>query len=395
MKFPPWRDCDPEQIRGWKFRLGARRRTRNARTLNHPFAVHFLGGYGRLEAGPDTLKGEHQTFGRSRFHRLLKPEDKPIANGPWSRFGLLVALGWLGLLAGCGPKTESPSPAKAQGRLFGVTFQTMNNPFFVDLDQGLKKVIESHGDRLVTLDAQFNSLKQRNDISDLLQQQPAAIFVNPVNWEGVKGSLIEAKRKQVPIIIVDAPVRDPDLVLCQVASENVEAGRLAAAALAKVNPKAKVVIIHHSENKACIDRVAGFKEVAAKFPDMKILDTQEGKGSTEGALPVMRDLLGRFPELDAVFPINDPGALGCISAIESAGRAGHVTVVTVDGSREGVAAIQAGKLLSTSAQFPKEIGRVAAEKAYDALAGKPVEKDVKIPVKLITKENADEFLKGQ
>ncbi|MBM3891252.1 MAG: sugar ABC transporter substrate-binding protein, partial [Verrucomicrobia bacterium] len=50
---------------------------------------------------------------------------------------------------------------------------------------------------------------------------------------------------------------------------------------------------------------------------------------------------------------------------------------------------------STSAQFPREIGRIAAEKIYDHLAGKPVEKDIKVPVKLITRENADEFLKGQ
>ena len=133
----------------------------------------------------------------------------------------------------------------------------------------------------------------------------------------------------------------------------------------------------------------------AKHPEMTILDTQEGKGTTEGGRPVMRDLLGRFPDLDAVFPINDPSALGAISAIESAGKLGKVTVVTVDGSREAVAAIQAGKLHSSSAQFPRQIGRVAAETFYDHLAGKPVPKDIKIPVKLITKENADEFLKSQ
>jgi ribose transport system substrate-binding protein len=308
-------------------------------------------------------------------------------------------LGWLGLglallagAGGCG-REATVSPAPNKNRLFGVSFQTMNNPFFVDLNNGLKKVIEGRGDRLVTLDAQFNSLKQKNDISDLLQQQPAAFFINPVNWEGIKGSLIEARRRKVPVIVVDAPVSDPDLVLCQVASDNLEAGRLACQALAKANPKARVVVLGYSVNKACIDRVAGFKEEAAKHPDLRILDTQNVTGTTEAARPVMRDMLGRFPEMNAVFPINDPGALGCISAIESAGKLGQVQVVTVDGSREGVAAIQAGKLLSTSAQFPKEIGRVAAEKAYESLAGQTVEKEVKIPVKLITKENADEFLK--
>jgi ribose transport system substrate-binding protein len=211
----------------------------------------------------------------------------------------------------------------------------------------------------------------------------------------VRGSLIEARRKNVPVIVVDAPVSDSDMVLCQVASDNLKAGRLAAQALAKVNPKARVVILHYSVNKACVDRVDGFKEVVAKNPGMTILDTQEGKGTIEGGRPVMSDFLGRFPDLDAVFPINDPGALGSISAIEAAGKMGKVTVVTVDGSVEGVAAIQAGKLYSTSAQFPKEIGRIAGETIYNQLAGKPVPKDIKIPVKLITKDNADEFLKSR
>jgi ribose transport system substrate-binding protein len=296
-------------------------------------------------------------------------------------FGLIIML----CFAGC--KRQSKSQ-----RLFGVTFQTMNNPFFVDLNEGIKQVVEARGDRLVTLDAQWNSLKQRNDISDLVLQNASGIFINPVNWEGIKGSLLQAKSQAVPCIVVDAPVKDMDLVVCQVASDNVEAGRLAARALAKVCRPARIVILHRSVNKACIDRVAGFKEELTKYPDMKILDIQEGQGTTEGGRPVMLDLLGRFSDLNAVFPINDPSALGAISALESAGRLSDVTVVTVDGSAEGVGAIKAGKLLSSSAQFPKEIGRIAAQKMYEHLEGKTVEKDIKVRVELVTKENADSFL---
>ncbi len=84
-----------------------------------------------------------------------------------SRLGAALVAGLAVFGAGCGQKA-GPSTAQSPGRLFGVSFQTMNNPFFVDLNNGLKKVIEAHGDRLVTLDAQFNSLKQKNDISDVL-----------------------------------------------------------------------------------------------------------------------------------------------------------------------------------------------------------------------------------
>lgn len=306
---------------------------------------------------------------------------------------IVPALMMLAVLHGCGGEFAAPN-AKSGGRTFGVVFQTMNNPFFVELNRGLQEVIEAHGDRLVTLDSRFDSLKQRNDISDLILQGASAIFINPVNWEGITGSLIQARDKNVPCIVVDAPVKDEGLVLCQVASDNVEAGRLAARALAAARRPAKIVVLHHSVNKACIDRVAGFTEELAKYPDMQILDTQEGKGTTEGGRPVMRDLLGRFPELNAVFAINDPSALGAISALESAGRLQDITVVTVDGSPEAVAAIKAGKLLSSSAQFPYEMGKVAAEKVYEHLAGLPVEKDVKIRVELVTRDNADAYLQS-
>ena len=76
----------------------------------------------------------------------------------------------------------------------------------------------------------------------------------------------------------------------------------------------------------------------------------------------------------------------------AAGRAGKVTVVTVDGSREAAQFIVDGRIHSTSAQFPKEIGKLAAQTAYDHLAGKPAPKEIKVPVKLVTKANAKEFL---
>lgn len=303
---------------------------------------------------------------------------------------MLIPVLMTAMALGCSQEDKTTTTDQ-KGRLMGVVYQTLNNPFFVDLNKGIEEVVTAHGDTLVALDSQFDSLKQKNDISDLILKEASAIFINPVNWEGVKGSLLKAKENNIPVIVVDAPVKDKDLVLCEVASDNVEAGRLAARALAQVRRPGKVVILHHFISKACIDRVDGFKEELAKYPDMEILDTQEGGGTTEGGLPVMRDLLGRFPEINGVFPINDPSALGVVSALESSGKLNDVTVVTVDGSAEAVAAIKAGKLHSTSAQFPRQIGKVAAEKLYEHLEGKQIPPEVVIPVELVTKENADTF----
>jgi len=57
--------------------------------------------------------------------------------------------------------------------------------------------------------------------------------VNPVSWEDAAQRLLEAKGSDVPCVVIDTPVRDHELVICQVASDNDEAGRLAARALVK------------------------------------------------------------------------------------------------------------------------------------------------------------------
>lgn len=295
----------------------------------------------------------------------------------------LAAAPLLGL-AGCGSSGGNQ-------KLFAVSLQTLNNPFFVDLDRGLREVIEANGDRLHTLDAKKDSARERNGLLDVIQQQPAAIFLNPVNWEAVRSSLEAAKRAGVPVISVDTQVQDENLVAAQVASDNVEAGRLAAETLGKVKPKAKIVILHLTAAKSCLDRVAGFKEVIEKkFPEMRILATHEGEGTTEGSQPVMKDVLGQEKELDTVFAINDPSALGAYAAIHNAPewRDRGVTIVSIDGSQLAKEAVRRGELLVTVEQFPVEMGNVAAKLAYDFLAGKPYEKDVKIRVKAYTKDSA-------
>ena len=105
----------------------------------------------------------------------------------------------------------------------------------------------------------------------MILQGASGVFISPVNWEGIKGSLLQAKRSGIPAIVVDSPTKDMDLIVCQVASDNVEAGRLAARALAKVRRPAKVVILHVSVDKSCIDRVDGFKRNLPNTPTWKSL----------------------------------------------------------------------------------------------------------------------------
>jgi len=226
-----------------------------------------------------------------------------------------------------------------------------------------------------------------------LNLHPAALFLIPATDLGsIDKILAAAREKHVPVILVDTDLDAPDsLTLTKVVTDNTEAGRLAAQELARANPKAKVGVLSFSLSRGCVDRVRGFSGELGKYPGMKIVAMQDGHANRDGVRGVIKEFLASHPEMDAIFAINDVSAIEALAGIDSAGRSGKIAVLGVAGSREGAQLIKAGRMLASSAQMPKEMGRIAVSKAYDHLVGKTVEKEVLTPVKLVTKANADDF----
>ena len=70
----------------------------------------------------------------------------------------------------------------------------------------------------------------------------------------------------------------------------------------------------------------------------------------------MENCLQKNPDINVVYTINEPTAAGAFNAIEAAGRAKAVVLVSVDGGCQGIKAIQAGRLGATSQQYPDQHG---------------------------------------
>ena len=316
--------------------------------------------------------------------------------------GLLTCALVISTLAGCSSKPvekASTDPAAttpvasetAKHYKFGATYMTMNNPFFVALNDGIKKVVEANGDSLVTLDPALDQAKQISQIEDLIAQKVDAIFLNPVDWKGVKPALDEAKKAGIPIINVDAPVFDEDLVDCIVASDNYNAGVLVAQDVMKRLKSANVVLLEHPTAKSAIDRTKSFEDTVKDKPEYKIIAKQSSDGQLEKAMPVMENIIQANKQIDVVMGLNDPTALGALAALQGAKRDKNVLIYGVDGSPDAKKAIKDGKITGTAAQSPIGVGKMAAETVYKILKKEKVEKNIKVPVTLITKDNVDQF----
>ncbi len=292
------------------------------------------------------------------------------------------------MIVGC--EEEAVEPAKSNYK-FGATYMTLNNPFFVALNNGIKDVVEANGDTLIALDPALDSNKQVSQIEDLISLGVDAVFVNPADWKGIRPALEKAQEAGIPIINVDSPVYDVELVASIVASDNYNAGVICAKDMMSKLDFAKIVILEHPTAKSSIDRTQGFIDTIEGMDQYEIVAQQSSEGQLEQAMPVMENIIQVKPEIDVVMALNDPTAMGALAALQAAGREEGVLIYGVDGAPEAKQMIQDGKMTATAAQSPITIGTTAAQVAYELLAGKEVEEEIFVDIILIDENNVIDY----
>lgn len=204
-------------------------------------------------------------------------------------------------------------------------------------------------------------------------------------------SVRSANKADIPVVGVDRGVNKAETAAL-VASDNVEGGKLGAKALAeKLGGKGKIVILQGlAGTSASRERGAGFAEGLKAYPDIDVVAKQPADFDRTKGLDVMTNLLQAHPDVQGVFAENDEMALGAVKALGSkAGKS--VQVIGFDGTPDGLKAVKEGTMYASVAQQPKELGRIAVENALRAADDKEVDKTVKVPVKVVTAKNVDEF----
>jgi ribose transport system substrate-binding protein len=106
----------------------------------------------------------------------------------------------------------------------------------------------------------------------------------------------------------------------------------------------------------------------------------------------MENILTSNLDLNAVFVTNDQMALGAMEAVAARNLVGKIMIVGFDAGKEAVRAVKGGQMQAVIAQYPSNMGKQAVEAAVKTLHGEALPKVIDTGTKLVTKENADEFL---
>ncbi|MGF1237115.1 substrate-binding domain-containing protein [Streptomyces sp. 2-6] len=273
----------------------------------------------------------------------------------------------------------------------GLSLSTLNNPFFVQIRSGAQAEAKKLGIDLTVTDAQNDASQQANQLQNFTSSSLGAIIVNPVDSDAASNSVKAADKADIPVIAVDRGVNNARTDAL-VASDNVAGGELAARTIAeKLGGHGKIVILQgQAGTSAARERAAGFAQGLKAYPGIQVLAQQPADFDRTKGLDVMSNLLQAHPDVQGVIAANDEMALGAVKALGS--KAGtSVQVVGFDGTPDGLTAVKKGTLYASVAQQPSQLGRIAVDNALKATQGKKVESTVKVPVKVVTKENVAGF----
>ncbi|NUV67719.1 substrate-binding domain-containing protein [Streptomyces sp. CAI-121] len=315
----------------------------------------------------------------------------PGAPGSGRRGALKFAGAALAVALVVGAVSYVNSGSSGGTKKVGMSLSTLNNPFFVQMKEGAQAEAEKAGIDLTVTDAQNDASQQANQLQNFTSSGVSSIIVNPVDSDAVGPGVRSANKADIPVIAADRGVNKADTATL-VASDNVAGGKLAADALAdKLGGKGSIVILQGTAGtSASRERGAGFAEGLKAYPDIKVVAKQPADFDRTKGLDVMTNLIQSHPGVTGVFAENDEMALGAAKALGSkAGKS--VSVVGFDGTPDGLKAVEAGTLYASVAQQPAELGKIAVQNAVKAAKDEKVASTVKVPVKVVTRENVADF----
>ena len=260
---------------------------------------------------------------------------------------------------------------------------------------GARKAGRDLGVDVVALGAQSESdaTAQIDILEKAVASNPAAIVIAPAQFTALGKPIDEAARK-VKIIGIDSAA-DTKSMTSLLAADNVNAGRMAADALAVAITKSyadtegDVAMISSMPGVASLDqRAEGFKEtLAAKYRALAIVADKVADGDAATIGTIMKDLIAADDDLRGVF-VSDPIAASAVAKVVSE-KDTHdlINIIGVGMDKNLVTLLQNDQIAGIVAEDPFRMGYDGVKTALAAAKGEQVSGHIDTGAILVTKAN--------
>jgi len=274
--------------------------------------------------------------------------------------------------------------------VIGMSQANLGEPWRVQMDADVRAAAEAHANlRVIFKDAQNNSLTQRAQVEELVEQGVDLIIISPKEAAPLTGPVAAAYRAGIPVIVLDREVQGDEYTTF-IGADNVRIGREAGRWIREaLGGKGKIVELKGlMTSTPGQDRNQGFLEGLdpAANPGLEVVFSGEMEWLEPNARTEMESALATHDPIDVVYAHNDPGAHGAWLAARAAGREEEMLFVGIDAlPHEGQQYVAQG-ILDATFLYPTG-GAEAIDLALRILAGEQVPKRITLGTRIFTAEN--------
>ncbi|HCC35149.1 MAG TPA: hypothetical protein DEQ02_05745 [Ruminococcaceae bacterium] len=298
--------------------------------------------------------------------------------------------------ASTGSKANDPAGEKFK---IGFSQCVMNHPFRISMVDYFKEAVKDYPDvEPIIVEGDGDVQTEITNIESLIQQGCDAIIVSSLSGTAIYPAYKEVYEAGIPLIIAASGCATEgedayNYYNTFVSTDEVEMGMAAAEyANTLLNGKGNVVMIRGVvESTNSLNRYNGWNKKAPEYPDIKVIVEQAADWLRLDANQAMTNILSANSDIDLVYCENDEMAMGCLEAIQDAGREKEIMIISMDGQEDAALEVQKGgsfKLTITNNSDTHE----AVAAAYKLAKGENVDKRIILPYELVTKENVDAYL---
>jgi len=298
--------------------------------------------------------------------------------------------------SGCSSSSTS-STAGTSGSAAAKTYKVTlikgvnGDPFYATMACGVQAEAAKLGATVTVVGGdKWGADVQTPVVNSVTAQHPDAVLVAPNDSKAMFSPLKQLTDAGIKLVIVDTGLDDESIALSVISSDNAGGGKLAADELGKeIGGKGSVFVMNVQAGISTTDaRAKGFTdEMAAAFPNVKVLETQYNNDDPAKAASITTSELSAHPDLAGVFATNVQGAEGTATGLKQANKQGAVKVISYDAGPQQVKDLNDGTVQGLIAQDPYTEGVDALDQAIAALSGKPVDKAVHTSLAALTKDN--------
>ena len=263
---------------------------------------------------------------------------------------LILLLG----LSGCAGKQE---PAGDNASIVvGFSQLGAESSWRIANTASMEQAAKDYGYSLMMENANQKQEKQIDAIRSFIAYRVDVIVFSPIVETGWDNVLTEAKQAGIPVILMDRMIntQDDSLYTAYIGADFIAEGHRAGEYLVRKADttgaeKMRIVeICGTTDSTPMRDRQRGFMEVIGGDPRFTVIDSVDGDFLRSKGEECMRELLDKYGRdgFDVIYSHNDAMTLGALDVLEKLDdqAARKMILITVDGEKEAVDALKAGKI---------------------------------------------------